>query len=303
MENELKHHGVKGQKWGVRRYQNADGSLKSSGKKRYAKESGKADKPKSAAPNKAVASVKKIASSGAKKIEAKQIESAAKKEAKKEAVAERKAELKELKALRNRNVKDMTDSELKDSIDRMRKEKEYTELMAVLNPKKTGVVEDVATKVVKGAVEKSGEQLLTQVLNHYGSKGLNRLIGDINKSKLAAAQVDLDKAIKKSDQARKDAASAKDEYESSKQSYKDAKEIFDHAKRTCDINDRHDREKLKRNEEAFKSAKEAHDRAKSNYEDKQHDARIFQSEEDAARINIETASRPEEVIFANNKKK
>ena len=197
----------------------------------------------------------------------------------------------------------MTDSELKDSIDRMRKEKEYNELMAVLNPKKTSVVEDVATKVVKGAVEKSGEQLLTQVLNHYGSTGLNRLIGDVNKYKLAAAQVDLDKAIKKSDQARKDAASAKDEYESSKQSYKDAKEIFDHAKRTCDINDRHDREKLKRNEEAFKSAKEAHDRAKSNYEDKQHDARIFQSEEDAARVNVESATRPEEVIFANNKKK
>lgn len=31
----LEHHGVKGQKWGVRRYQNADGSLTSAGKKRY----------------------------------------------------------------------------------------------------------------------------------------------------------------------------------------------------------------------------------------------------------------------------
>ncbi len=33
--NELRHHGVKGQKWGVRRYQNADGSLTSAGRKRY----------------------------------------------------------------------------------------------------------------------------------------------------------------------------------------------------------------------------------------------------------------------------
>ena len=33
--NELYHHGVKGMKWGVRRYQNADGSLTSAGKKRY----------------------------------------------------------------------------------------------------------------------------------------------------------------------------------------------------------------------------------------------------------------------------
>ena len=38
MENELYHYGVLGQKWGVRRYQNADGSLTAEGKKRYAKE-------------------------------------------------------------------------------------------------------------------------------------------------------------------------------------------------------------------------------------------------------------------------
>ena len=34
MEYELKHWGVKGQKWGVRRYQNKDGSLTPAGKKR-----------------------------------------------------------------------------------------------------------------------------------------------------------------------------------------------------------------------------------------------------------------------------
>ena len=33
-ENELYHHGIKGQKWGVRRYQNEDGSLTAAGKKR-----------------------------------------------------------------------------------------------------------------------------------------------------------------------------------------------------------------------------------------------------------------------------
>lgn len=32
---EIYHHGIKGQKWGVRRYQNADGSLTSEGQKRY----------------------------------------------------------------------------------------------------------------------------------------------------------------------------------------------------------------------------------------------------------------------------
>lgn len=33
-ENYLSHHGVKGQKWGVRRFQNKDGSLTDAGKKK-----------------------------------------------------------------------------------------------------------------------------------------------------------------------------------------------------------------------------------------------------------------------------
>ena len=36
--SELYHHGVKGQKWGVRRYQNKDGTLTKEGKERLAKE-------------------------------------------------------------------------------------------------------------------------------------------------------------------------------------------------------------------------------------------------------------------------
>lgn len=35
MNNEIYHFGVKGMKWGIRRYQNTDGSLTAAGKKRY----------------------------------------------------------------------------------------------------------------------------------------------------------------------------------------------------------------------------------------------------------------------------
>ena len=38
MYNELQHHGIKGQKWGVRRFQNPDGTLTSAGRDRYGHE-------------------------------------------------------------------------------------------------------------------------------------------------------------------------------------------------------------------------------------------------------------------------
>ena len=37
ISNELTHHGIMGMKWGVRRYQNPDGSLTEEGRDRYYK--------------------------------------------------------------------------------------------------------------------------------------------------------------------------------------------------------------------------------------------------------------------------
>ena len=35
MDDELMHYGIKGQKWGIRRYQNKDGTLTPAGRKKY----------------------------------------------------------------------------------------------------------------------------------------------------------------------------------------------------------------------------------------------------------------------------
>lgn len=51
-ENELYHHGIKGQKWGVRRYQNEDGSLTAAGRKRYSDDESPSSDNKSKSPKK-----------------------------------------------------------------------------------------------------------------------------------------------------------------------------------------------------------------------------------------------------------
>lgn len=54
MNYELRHHGIKGMKWGIRRYQKSDGSLTNAGRKRYADDDGTAERRKSAAKKAAI---------------------------------------------------------------------------------------------------------------------------------------------------------------------------------------------------------------------------------------------------------
>ena len=74
------HHGVKGMKWGVRRFQNEDGSLKTTGKKRYADEAPKTKSNPKSKP-KANNGTRSKASSGSRKTAKKSNEKIARKTA------------------------------------------------------------------------------------------------------------------------------------------------------------------------------------------------------------------------------
>lgn len=124
--NTLQHHGILGMKWGVRRFQNKDGSLTSAGKKRRADDSDTDENKQKQEP------------------------------------------------VKKKTVKDMSEDELRARINRLQLEKQYAALMKESNPPKSTKGRDFVMEVLK----RSGENLLPQVINHYGAKYLNMAIGE-----------------------------------------------------------------------------------------------------------------------------
>lgn len=189
-ENELTHWGVRGMRWGIRRYQNKDGSLTKAGQQRYKDELAavrtqektlknrkavQTKMDKLAARKKAVEEDKKKFDEEQKKAkEASKNPKKAAKEAEKAAKEAEKAAKKEAEKAAKKSIKEMGDEELAYKIRRTQMEKQYEALVAEPEPaaKGDGFVKDFMNKSAVPAVQEAGKTLIRDSLLKAGRKYL-----------------------------------------------------------------------------------------------------------------------------------
>ena len=141
--NDLYHHGIPGMKWGVRRYQNKDGSLTAAGRKRAAKLEEKYQK----------VTGKKIGS-------------------KDESITKQ-------KIVKKKTAKEMTDEELRTKTNRLLLENNYdtqVDRRNQLHPQKVSkgkaFIESIKNDVIKPAAKEAGKNILKDYLEKVGKEAL-----------------------------------------------------------------------------------------------------------------------------------
>lgn len=152
--NELKHWGVLGMKWGVRRYQNKDGSLTPAGKKRYDKEMDKLKAEEKILKSKARTQAK-IGKLDAKRRELDEL--------RKQVEGDKKPETKPAK----KTLKDMSDEELRAKINRIDMERRYSELTRPQKEKGNKFVKTILKDVAGAAAIDLSKQLAKSLMTKY----------------------------------------------------------------------------------------------------------------------------------------
>ena len=208
---ELYHWGTKGMKWGVRRYQNKDGSLTPAGKKRYA-----AEEAKLKAREKEIKGREKAAAKKAK-LDAKKAELDAREAALKGGGAKT-AKKPDADSPKTKSFKDMTDDELRAYTTRMQLEKNYLDAqknLASATPKDVGsqkikrgkeflnsFMNDVVAPAAKNTAKEWLEKTLKEKagLNQKDIDPLKKLENDFKKldyqKKIEETKRDLDRIRK-----------------------------------------------------------------------------------------------------------
>lgn len=169
MEYEIVHSGIRGMRWGVRRYQNPDGTLTPAGKKRYAKDLAKVREQEKILKNKQATKAKLDALEARKKAVAE-----GRRELEGESKASKKSKSEPDSKPKKRSIKDMSDEELQATIDRLNLEQKYKEAISPKNEKKSSKGKEFIGYVLST----SGKNLATQVANQVGATLLNKVFAD-----------------------------------------------------------------------------------------------------------------------------
>ena len=191
--DELYHHGIVGMKWGVRRYQNKDGSLTPAGKKRQAKLEAELDelngkKSSHESPKSRLAAYREK-----KQAEKEKAEKAARLEKARQAKLEKqKAAAERAEKLKNGElpVKEMTDQEIQDRLNRMALEDSLRKTMKDyeynFSSEKKQRAKDFTDKFKDDVVEKLAKNvasdLVAQTVKAILVEGTNKVLNNaINK--------------------------------------------------------------------------------------------------------------------------